>query len=258
MDDMDNILNGEEQPVTAAEPQQEPQAPEAPQEAEPASDGPNRGADGKFAPKGKDDAMPASEDEPKQIPIQSYQAEKAKRKEWEDRYRNDVETLRKELEALKQPKQPEAPPPTLWEDEQGWQNHFGQQITRQAVEAATYQSKLQMSEVLVSQQHEDFAEIKGKLVEFVGQNPAINTQVAESQHPWLTAYQAYKNFTTMQELGATDIESLKAQLMEQIKAEQAQAPAAPNLPTSLADAQSSRGTNTPAPKALSLEEILGR
>lgn len=253
MDELNDILEGEEQPV--AEPQEQPEVTEeAPETAEAQSEGQPRSPDGKFAPKGnKEDAMPASEE--KHVPIQSYQAEKQKRQEWETRYRDDVEALRREIEALKQPpKQPE-PAPDIWENTTGWESHFGQQVTAQAVQQATYQSKLQMSELMARQAHQDFDEVWQPMNDFLKANPSVIEQATQAAHPWEHAYKAYKNFTTMQELGATDIDSLKAQLLEQLKAEQAQQPSAA-LPKSLADAQSARGP-APTAKPLSLDDILG-
>lgn len=242
MDDLDDILNEGAEPATP-----QPEVVETPQE-------PVRDESGRFAPKGdNEDAPPASDEKSKGLEA-GISAERKKRQEVEQQ----LEALRRELEQ-RQPQEPQAPPPSIWEDDQAALGHVHNSAVQVAVEQATYQAKLQMSEMLVSQQFEDFATVKDKLVEFVGQNPAINQQVAQSQHPWLTAYNAFKTQQTMQDVGATNIAELEAKLREQIMAEQAQQqPAAPNLPRSLADAQSSRGGNTPVPAPLSLEDILGR
>lgn len=251
MDELDNILNGEEQPAEAIE-QPEPQPePEQPQ-------GQPRGPDGKFAPKGNEEgAMPAPEE--KHVPIQSYQAEKQKRQEWEQRYNTEVEALRRELEALKQPKEPPAPPPSIWEDDQAALGHVRDTAVTQAVQQATFNAKLDMSEMMARQSYQDFDEMKSEFVRMMSENPVLQQQALADPHPWQKAYQIAKNARTMTELGATNIDELKARLLEQIQAEQAQQPnPAAILPNSLADAQSARGTNTPAPKPLTLEEILGR
>lgn len=247
MDELDNILNGEEQPAIEQEPQPEPEQPE----------GQPRGPDGKFAPKGNvDGAMPAPEG--KHVPIQSYQAEKQKRQEWEQRYNSEVEALRRELEALKQPKEPPAPPPSIWEDDQAALGHVRDTAVTQAVQQATFNAKLDMSEMMARQAYQDFDEMKSDFVRMMSENPALQQQALADPHPWQKAYQIAKNARTMNELGATNIDELKAKLLEQIQAEQAQQPnPAAILPNSLADAQSARGANTPAPKQLTLEEILG-
>lgn len=239
--DLDNVLNESAEP----EPQQQPEAPPEEVKAETAP----RDEKGRFAPKGEEqDAPPASDDKARGLEA-AVAAERKKRQQ-----------LEQELEALRQPKEPPAPPPSIWEDDQAALGHVHNSAVQAAVQQATYQSRLAMSEMLMSQQVEDFTTIKDALVEFVGANPAINQQVAKSQHPWHTAYQAFKSHQTMTELAATNVDELKAKLTEQIKAELAKsAPPAPIIPQSLADAQSARGGNAPAAAApLSLEEILGR
>lgn len=258
MSDLNDILEGEEQPVEATEAAQEPQPQEQPQGAQEAESGQPRAPDGKFAPKGKEEGSMPEPDEEKHVPIGSYKAEKQKRQEWERRYQEDIETLRKELEGLKAPKEPAAPPPSMWEDEQGWQQHFGSQITQQAVQQAQMQSRLNTSELLMMQNTEDFTELKQDIFRFVGENPAVNAEVANSPHPWQTAYKAFKNHETMRQLGTTDLTEMEAKLREKIMAEmQEQKPAQPNIPQSLADAQSARGSGNPANNVLTLDDILG-
>lgn len=245
MSDLESILDeGEE--LNAPVPQ-EVVAPEPPRDDE-----------GKFAPKGNEDgAMPAPSEE-KTVPIGSYQAEKQKRQEWERRYQSDIETLRRELESLKAPKEPPAPPPSIWEDEQGTFQHYGQQFTQTAVQQAAYVSRLQTSELLMLQSEPDFEAVKQDVYQFVGSNPAINAEVQNSPHPWKTAYKAFKNHQTMQQLGTTDLSEIEARLREKIMAEmQTQAPPQPNIPQSLADAQSSRASAKPQANSLTLDDILG-
>lgn len=253
MDDLDNILN-EEQPVEAVEAAQEPVEQQGEQEVAEATEGQPRGPDGKFAPKGtkEADAMPAPEDTAKQIPFQSYQAEKQKRQELEQQ----LEALRQEMQ---QPKQPPAPPPSIWEDDQAALNHVRNDAVSEAVQQATFNAKLDMSEMMARQAHTDFDEMKADFIRMMQENPALQQQALADPHPWQKAYQIAKNARTMNELGATNIDELKAKLLEQIKAEQAEA-AQPQIaiPRSLADAQSSKGDNTPpVTNALTLEEILG-
>lgn len=249
---LDDVLNETAEP----EAQPAPEATEAPQEAG-SQEGPQRDEQGRFAPKGeKEDAPPASEDKSKGLEA-GISAERKKRQETEAQ----LEQLRQELEQIRasqQPQQPAAPPPSLWDDEQAWQQHFGGEVVSSAVQQATFNAKLDMSEMMARQAHEDFDEIKTEFITLMQQNPALQQQALSDPHPWQKAYQIAKNARTMNELGATNIDELKAQLAEQIKAEQAQAGLPQtNIPKSLAGAQSSRGQNTPAPAALTLEEILG-
>ena len=93
----------------------------------------------------------------------------------------------------------------------------------------------------------EFVSVKNDVYEFVGKNPAINAEVQNSPHPWQTAYNAFKTHRTMQELGATDIQTLEAKIREQILAEQqAQQPVAPRIPPSLSSSRSVSSRNGPA------------
>jgi hypothetical protein len=105
----------------------------------------------------------------------------------------------------------------------------------------------------------EFETVKQDVYQFVGSNPAINAEVQKSPHPWQTAYKAFKNHQAMQQLGTTDLAEIEAKLREKIMADlQAQAPAQPTIPRSLADAQSSRASAQSAPgNPLSLQDILG-
>lgn len=244
MEDLDDILEGEGQPVEAVE---APQPEEAPQEQP-------RDENGQFAAKGEESAPPAQEEDRSKGLEAGIAAERRKRQEAEERY----QTLEAEIAALKaKPAEPPAPAPDMWEDTPGWQNHFGQEVASVAVQQATMNARLDMSEMMVRQSNEDFDELKPQILQFMRENPAVQQQVLSDPHPWQKAYRMVKNQQAMTELGATDLESLKAQLTEQIKAEMAQqAPAAPNLPQSLADAQSSKQGGAPMTNNLSLDDIL--
>lgn len=233
---LDDILDGNDEPEVEAEAvEAQPEQPEA-TEPEPQP----RDESGKFAAKGETEPQPEEpqEEPPSSKPdagvLAAKRAETERRQAAEkerDDFARQLEALRSEIQQQQKPQEPEAPPPSVWEDENAW----GGQLVSQAVQQSAYQAKLQMSEMLMSEQAEDFADIKQQLVEFVGSNPAINQQVAESQHPWRTAYQAFKSQRTMQELGATDVDTLRAKLREEILAElQANAPVEqPKVPPSL-------------------------
>lgn len=230
---LDDILDGNDEPevVEAVEQPQEPE----PQGVEP-------------EPVQEPEAGPPPAD---RLPQDVYEPLKAVRSENKE-LKDQLEALRREIQ---QPKEPPAPPPSVWEDENAW----GGQLVSQAVQVSAYQSKLQMSEMLMAEQAEDFADIKQQLVEFVGSNPAVNQQVAESQHPWRTAYQAFKNQQTMKELGATDLTTLREKMREELMAEmQANAPVVPNVPPSLSTKRNVGSRSGPAwtgPKPLG--ELLG-
>jgi hypothetical protein len=171
-------------------------------------------------------------------------AERRKRQEAEAQ----IESLRREIEQARQPKEPPAPPPSIWEDEQGAFQHFGGQVVSRAVQEATLNARLDMSEMMVRQSNPDFEEVKAEFLKMAQDNPTIAQQALADPHPWQKAYQIAKNARTMQELGATDIQTLEAKLREQIMAEmQATPPAeAPRIPPSLSTTRSVSSRNGPA------------
>lgn len=213
---LDQILSGEpnEAPATMPEPEEPQEAASQP-----------RDESGRFAKKGEEESAspaPANEQDDPPFDHAAVKGERTRRQAAEqerDSFRAELDALKQQFQQLQQPKEPPAPPPSMWEDEQGWQQHFGGQLVSQAVQQSTMQSRLTMSEMMVAQQHEDFGSLRDQIFEFVGANPAINQQVAESQHPWNTAYLAFKNQQTMQELGAVNVADLEAKLREKIMAE---------------------------------------
>jgi hypothetical protein len=237
MDDLENILADEtvaEEAVTevAAEPEAQPRAP-----------------DGKFAPKGEtESASPAPVEEPP-FDHAAVKGERERRQKAEQR----AKELEEQLQALQNPPQPL---PSVFEDESAWQQQFGNQVVSAAVQQATLNSKLDMSEMMMRQQQPDFEEMKESFLSLMKDNPQLQQQALSDPHPWNKAYQIAKNHKAMQELGATDVESLKAKIREELQAE-LQQPAAPvTIPQSLAGEQSSRakaGVFRPP----TLEEILG-
>ena len=238
MDELDNILNDE---------QMQPEVVEAPQvEEQP------RQPDGKFAPKGEPESVsPAPVEEPT-LEHPALIGERRRRQEAEA----ERERLAKELEALRNPP---APPPSVFEDEQGWQQHFGSEVINTAVQQATFNSKLDMSEMMVRQANADFEEMKAAFLELADQNPSLRQQALQDPHPWNKAYQIAKSHKAMQDLAAVDVDDLREKIRAEITAELGNRPAAtPTLPNSLADSQSSRATAAAAFQPPTLEDILGR
>lgn len=236
MDNLDELFsNGE---TISADVTAEPEV-----AAEPET-GPVRDDKGRFAPKQTgvepepetvtEAVTPAADKLPPET-FKGLQDERRKRQEAEQR----IAALEQQLQSLQTPAEPPAPPPSIWEDEQG----FGQHLVGQATSQASFNAKLDMSEMLASQAHEDFDEMKARFIEMMDANPSLQQQALSARHPWEKAYQIAKNAAKMEALGAVDVTDLEAKLREQIKAElEAQQPAAPAvLPVSLADNQSSRG-----------------
>jgi hypothetical protein len=188
-----------------------------------------------------EDAGPPPADERAKGQEAAIVAERRKRQEAEAL----VAQLRQEAEARNQ--EPPAPPPSIWEDEAGALGHVKQDAVSIAVQQATFNARLDMSEMMARQTHSDFEEMKAEFVKMMQDNPVLQQQALADPHPWQKAYQIAKNARTMQELGATDIQSLEAKIREQILAEQqAQQPAAPRIPPSLSTTRSVSSRNGPA------------
>jgi len=193
-------------------------APIEEQKPEPVAEQPDtrpRDEHGRFAPKTGDEPPIEAEPTPgNPIPdeqFKGYLTEKRKRQEAEER----ASDLERQLQAFQQPQEPPAPPPSVWEDEQGAFDHFGSQIAQKA----SLNAKLDMSEMLSSQAHEDFDDMKAKFHEMMAVNPALQQQALASRHPWETAYQIAKNAASAAELGATNVVELETKLREKIMAE---------------------------------------
>lgn len=228
---LDNILNDDSE--TTAEIR--PASPETPQETgEQPQPEPHQG---EVAEAG----TPPAEEARKAGLEAGIAAERKKRQDAEAL----VEQLRREAEARNA--EPPAPPPSIWDDEQGAFQHFGGQVVSQAVQQATFNARLDMSEMMVRQANPDFEELKAEFLKMAQENPVVAQQALADPHPWQKAYQIAKNARTMQEMGATDIATLEAKLREKIMAEmQATSPAAPRIPPSLSTTRSVSSRNGPA------------
>lgn len=238
MDILDEALNEEE--ATSVETVAE----ETEQVAQPPRD-----ETGKFAPKGEDlSASPA----PVEDPPFDHAAVKAERQRRQDAERERDE-LRKQIEASQTPAEERV---SLWDDDAKWQEQFGSEISNQAVSQATFNAKLDTSEMLARDKFDDFDARKEEFLALAKENPALTQQALQDPHPWRKAYQLAKSHATMTELGATDVESLRAKIREELEAEMAQKPPV-QIPSSLAGNQSSRGNNPDAPGPISLDQILG-
>jgi hypothetical protein len=236
---LDNILSedtGTEMEIRPSLPETDPEPGVQSEETEPQP----RDERGKFAPK---EAGEPKAEPPSALPKDVYEPLRA--------VRDENKTLKEQLEALRreiqQPKEPPAPPPSMWEDDQAWQQHFGGQVVSAAVQQASFQNKLATSEFYARKNIEGFEQEWQSLNQWLVENPAVAQQASADYDPWGFAFRAYKNQRTMQELGATDIDQLKAQIRVQVEAEMAaQRPATPNIPPSLSNQRSVSGRTGPA------------
>lgn len=166
----------------------------------------------------KEDAPPASS--PESVPVKALQDERRKRQELQD-----------QLEALKA-QQSQEPPVSIWENDEKWQQQFGERVTLSAAQHATLNARLDTSEMLAAQAHEDFEQVKAEWLEMAKQNPELRQQAMADRHPWERAYQQAKNAKAMKELGATSIEDVIKAERAKWEAEMAQKSPARSFPHS--------------------------
>lgn len=199
---LDDILDDEPTEPIQEEPQEEPK-------------GPARDETGRFAKKGDDDdgAPPAPKKD--EYDGAATVAERRKRQDAEQR----IADLERQLQAIQNPP---APPPTIWEDENAWQQNFGGQVASVAVQQASLNARLDMSEMMASQNHPDFDEKKAVFLELMQANPQLRETAMQDRHPWEKAYQIATNHATMQELSATSIDDLRAKIKAELMAEMGQ------------------------------------
>lgn len=243
----------------------ESEAPEAVETAEAVEPQPEpapvRDEKGRFAPKGETPEPETVQEsvEPTDKPLdkdefQGLKNERKRRQEAEER----LQALEKQLQQLQaKPQEPPAPPPSLWDDEDQRFAYERQQVLSQADRL----SRINASEMAARVKYDDFDAMFDKFNEMAAQNPAVVQQTLDTSGTpsWLKAYDIAKKAARIEELGAVDLTDLETRLREQIKAEMAaQAPApAPAIPSSLADAQSSRSAGQGV-APMTLKDILGR
>lgn len=245
MDDLDTFLDTGTQPT---EPTTEPQQPE--------TIGQPRDESGRFAPKGVETPQETAEPVPPtgdKLPPETFKAVKEEREKRQTLER-ELESLKQQLQSIQQPQEPPAPPPSVWEDEQAYGGH----LVMTAVQQASLNAKLDMSEMMVRQANPDFDDMKAKFLEMASQNPSLTQQALADPHPWNKAYTIAKNAAKMEALGAVDVSELEAKIRAELEAKYAATPpqAQTALPTSLADAQSARSTAAQPQGLLTLDDIL--
>lgn len=169
----------------------------------------------------------------KTVPLSALEDERRKRQD-----------LSKRLEALEQPKAEPEEPKDLWEDTQGWQDQFGNQVVQTAVDKARMDSRLDTSEMMVRQSNPDFDAMKAKFLEMAEANPVLGQKALADPHPWNYAYNAAKNAGEMEAMGATSIEEVREQVRKEM-AEEAAESAGLKLPPTTAQARNTGSRSNP-------------
>lgn len=201
---LDDLLNASPEPETVTEPVETRE----------------RDEHGRFAAKetGVEPAEPEGEAEPvpptDKLPQEEYKAIKEEREKRQTLER-ELETLKTQIQQFQAQQNPPEPPPSLWEDEEGW----GGNLVKTAVTQSTHQSRLMTSEMLMRQAEPEFDSLMSVYVELERANPAIIPQVMNNPHPYAEAIKIAKNQRAMQELGAVNVSELEAKMREKIMAE---------------------------------------
>lgn len=228
--DLDQVLNGNGE----GEPQEA--APVAAPASEPATE-----------PKGDTPAEPtqaaAATGEPpapgheKSVPLSALEAERKQRQDWKEK----AIRLEEQLKAAQAP--------------QG-QQQAAQQPTQIPVEEALINERLNMSEMMLRQTHNDVDEKIDRFKQELDRNPALSADLRRQTHPYKWAYEYAARLQLMDEIG-TDPNAYREKLKEQVKAELAQqvsatpeqpaaAAPAPRIPQSLATAHSVGARTAPS------------
>ncbi len=218
---------------------------------EPQTDGPVRDENGRFAAKTGVEPQETAETVPPTeaqsgLPKDVYEPLKAVRSE-NKALKDQLDALTQQIQSLQQPQAQPAPTPSIWEDEQG----FVGSITSQ-FEQRLYQQALATSQRLARIEHGP--ELVEKATQWgfdrCNADPQFNAAVLQSGDPVGYAVAEFKkaeNYAKAQELGATDIETLKVKLREELMAEmQAQPAARPGLPPTLSNERNVGSRTGPA------------
>jgi len=184
------------------------------------------------------DAPPASEDTP-HVPRKALEDERRKRQQLEQELAQMRQTQQHPQHQQAPQEQHQLPPEVFLQ----------QQIVNE---------RLNMSEMIVRQQHDDVDTVIERFQQEAQNNPALGAQLQSQTHPWKWAYDYAKRLMLMDEIGS-DPEAYKQRLREQLMAElqqqqqeQSPTPAAvnppaekPNIPQSLATARSAAARSAP-------------
>jgi hypothetical protein len=124
-----------------------------------------------------------------------------------------------------------------------------------AQQSAAHVAKEIASEMINRSRYEDFDTMRAKFLDMARENPTIANKCLQDPDPWGAAYRMAKNHEQMEQLGATDLTTLRAQIEEQVRKEY-EAKQKPQFPQSLAGGQSSVSAVAGRPALKSLDDIL--
>lgn len=242
MESLDDVLSGAEAPAVEAQQQQEaPQGVEQPEAQQPATG--DAQTQEQTAEGAESDAQPGSATPARKtetmVPLKALEEERKGRQDWKEksiRLEEEVKHLRAQHSQTQTP---------------------SEQPTQLTTDQVRLNDRLDMSELLLRQQHGDEA-VDGMIESFqkaAKENPALGAQLAQQKHPYQWAFEQVKRMKAMEEIGSdpvayrdrirTELEAeLKAAAQPEQQAADVAAPVAqvapkPVIPQSLASARSS-------------------
>jgi len=260
MDNLDDFLKGNDdaQPTEATvETPETAEATEAPQvetEGEqPKAERP-RGPDGKFIPKGEEVESPSTNEST--IPESALLGERRRRQEAEQRAQMLEQQVQQYLA-----QQQKAPDPDMFEDPDGFKTTLKEQIKAEAIAEARREASemFQYHRIATAAQQfmadkPDYQESINVFGQMAAVNPRLLAEMQAAPNPAEYAYNAGRTQFEIAQHGSLEA-MIQARVEAQLKAKQA-APT-PQVPDTLADAQSSRGSAAPL-NVPTLDEILKR
>lgn len=260
---LDQVLSGESADTPPSDAQQPQVAAPAdgdqPRTGEPTDQTPPADVAGDAGAAVQTDAPPASE--PGQmVPLKALEEERKGRQDWKEkaiRFEEELKHLRASQGQQQPSQQQQQPAPTTL-----------------TYESALLNERMNMSEMMVRQQHGDDDVDKALEVfqKAVQENPALGAQLAQQRHPWQFMFDQAKRIQAMSEIGSDPAayrqrlrDEILAELQQQGAAPAAQAaaataaPTAPVIPKSLATARSAAPRTAPVwTGPTSLTDILKR
>ncbi|WP_186118278.1 hypothetical protein [Burkholderia gladioli] len=182
------------------------------------------------------------------VPLKALEEERKGRQDWKEkaiRFEEEIKHLRAQHSQPQVPSNPEQ-----------------RQPQQMSIEQALLNERMNVSEMMVRQQHGDAA-VESMLETFqqaVAKNPALGAELAQQRHPWQWMYEQAQRMKAMEEIGSDPAayrQKLRDELLAELQAQQPAAthpeqpeapaaPAAPALPRSLATARSAAPRTAPA------------
>jgi hypothetical protein len=267
-EELDNILNGSEEPVAEVE-TPEPETPAEPDEATPVTDKaePVRDEKGRFAPKGEtESASPAPANEPP-LDHSAILGERRRRQAAEARIAELEKQLVTPVAPVPQPVVQQQPTYNEFDEDLYWSNPqqfmagFAQNIRKtvmQEMQGVIPQMvtgvTLDRAERAAKARYEDYDSARDAFYQAAVVNQALAEKALMQPDPAEFAYQEGKRLLDMASYGSTN-EYIESEVARRLAAHQPAQPA-PIIPESLADAPAAGLGRPQSVAALSLDEIL--